>query len=170
MSLSFYKITGDDFGYCPKRNQGILELVDKGILNSVSVLVNGKFLDKAVIETTARVGLHLNLTEGLPVTQQDKVKSLLKKDGLFSGKSGFREKLHSNCINLCEVHEIIFISFDLLLTTIYKVKSQVCYFHICQGSVRKRQNLNDREMLFDEQLYSLQTKFKKKQFCLRNFV
>ena len=165
MSLSFYKITGDDFGYCPKRNQGILELVDKGILNSVSVLVNGKFLDKAVIETTARVGLHLNLTEGLPVTQQEKVKSLLKKDGLFSGKFGFREKLHSNCINLCEVYEIILISFDLLQTTIYKVKSQVCYFHICQGSVRKRQNLDDREMLFDEQPYSLQTKFKKKQFC-----
>ena len=154
MSLSFYKITGDDFGYCPKRNQGILELVDKGILNSVSVLVNGKFLDKAIIETTARVGLHLNLTEGLPVTQQEKVKSLLKKNGLFSGKFGFREKLHSNCIKLCEVHEVIFISFDFLQTTVYKVKSQVCHFHKCQGSARKRQNLDYREMLFDEQPYS----------------
>lgn len=155
MSLSFYKITGDDFGYCPKRNQGILELVDKGILNSVSVLVNGKFLDKAVIETTARVGLHLNLTEGLPVTQQEKVKSLLKEDGLFLGKFDFREKLHSNCIKLCEVHEVIFISFDLLQATIYKVKSHVCHFNKCQGSARKRQNLNDREMFFDEQTYSL---------------
>lgn len=155
MSLSFYKITGDDFGYCPKRNQGILELVDKGILNSVSVLVNGKFLDKAVIETTARVGLHLNLTEGLPVTQQEKVKSLLKEDGLFLGKFGFREKLHSNCIKLCEVHEVIFISFDLLQATIYKVKSHVCHFNKCQGSARKKQNLNDREMFFDEQTYSL---------------
>lgn len=155
MSLSFYKITGDDFGYCPKRNQGILELVDKGILNSVSVLVNGKFLDKAVIETTARVGLHLNLTEGLPVTQQEKVKSLLKEDGLLLGKFGFREKLHSNCIKLCEVHEVIFISFDLLQATIYKVKSHVCHFNKCQGSARKRQNLNDREMFFDEQTYSL---------------
>ena len=155
MSLSFYKITGDDFEKKKKRNQGILELVDKGILNSVSVLVNGKFLDKAVIETTARVGLHLNLTEGLPVTQQEKVKSLLKEDGLFWGKFGFREKLHSNCIKLCEVHEVIFISFDLLQATIYKVKSHVCHFNKCQGSARKRQNLNDREMFFDEQTYSL---------------
>ena len=106
MNLGFYKITGDDFGYCPKRNQGILELVDKGILNSVSVLVNGKFLDKAVRETTASVGLHLNLTEGFPVTQHEKVKSLLKKNGLFSGKFGLREKLHSNCIKLCEVQRL----------------------------------------------------------------
>lgn len=33
-------VTGDDFGYCPRRNRGIVECFLKGGVSNVSLLVN----------------------------------------------------------------------------------------------------------------------------------
>lgn len=33
-------VTGDDFGYCPRRNQGIVECFQAGGISNVSLLVN----------------------------------------------------------------------------------------------------------------------------------
>lgn len=34
-------VTGDDFGYCPQRNRGIVECFLAGAVSNVSLLVNG---------------------------------------------------------------------------------------------------------------------------------
>lgn len=33
-------VTGDDFGYCPRRNRGIVECFQAGGISNVSLLVN----------------------------------------------------------------------------------------------------------------------------------
>lgn len=41
-------VTGDDFGYCPRRNQGIVECFLAGAVSNVSLLVNGSAVSDAV--------------------------------------------------------------------------------------------------------------------------
>lgn len=50
------------------------------------------------------IGLHANLSEGLPVSQDLKGSTLLNKDGFFHGKMGFREVLQSGQLKMSEVH------------------------------------------------------------------
>ncbi|KAG8146284.1 hypothetical protein E2320_012646 [Naja naja] len=41
-------VTGDDFGYCPRRNHGIVECFLAGAISNVSLLVNGSAVSDAV--------------------------------------------------------------------------------------------------------------------------
>jgi len=86
------KITADDFGYCSKRNAGIIESVNKGIVNSVSVLVNGSCVEPCahLFTKNVKIGLHLNLTEGKPLKT---VKSIVDEQGIFFPKKIFTQKL-----------------------------------------------------------------------------
>ena len=40
-------VTGDDFGYCPKRNQGIVDCFQAGGISNVSLLVNASAAEEA---------------------------------------------------------------------------------------------------------------------------
>ncbi|CAB1319265.1 unnamed protein product [Coregonus sp. 'balchen'] len=100
-------VTGDDFGYCPKRNQGIVDCFQAGGISNVSLLVNASSAKEAT-ELAKRhripIGLHANLSEGLPVSQGLKRGStLLNKDGFFHGKMGFRKALQSGQVSMTEV-------------------------------------------------------------------
>ena len=95
-------VTADDFGYCEMRNKGILELCKKGIIHSISLLVNATDSIAAVsafhqlpidIKSNISVGLHLNLTEGKPVSERSSIPSLLNDAGNFLGKMEVRKKL-----------------------------------------------------------------------------
>ena len=99
--LQLVKITADDYGYCPQRNEGILEALNDGILNSVSVLVNAAFVDpvslKSFLNTAIKkikLGLHLNLTEGSPVSAFNSVKTLIDHDNELFPKGIFQERLN----------------------------------------------------------------------------
>lgn len=50
------------------------------------------------------IGLHANLSEGLPVCQKLTGSTLLNKDGFFHGKMGFREVLQSGQLKMSEVN------------------------------------------------------------------
>lgn len=40
-------VTGDDFGYCPRRNQGIVDCFQAGGISNVSLLVNASAAKEA---------------------------------------------------------------------------------------------------------------------------
>ena len=40
-------VTADDFGYCPRRDEGIVEAFQAGAVTSVSLLVNGSAAESA---------------------------------------------------------------------------------------------------------------------------
>ncbi|KAK7933295.1 hypothetical protein WMY93_004191 [Mugilogobius chulae] len=40
-------VTGDDFGYCPRRNQGLVECFLSGGITTLSLLVNGSAAQEA---------------------------------------------------------------------------------------------------------------------------
>ncbi|NWU43074.1 YDJC deacetylase, partial [Hylia prasina] len=116
-------ITGDDFGYCPRRNQGIVDCFLAGAISNVSLLVNGSAAADAA-ELARRhnipIGLHANLSEGSPVCEVLKTNSsLLNQDGFFHGKMGFRTALSKGLLKMSEVKQ--------------ELKAQVELFHELTG-------------------------------------
>ena len=53
-------ITADDWGYWPSYNQGILEAIDRGMIDSVSAMVEREYCSRdPLLERGVEVGLHL---------------------------------------------------------------------------------------------------------------
>ncbi|NXI46689.1 YDJC deacetylase, partial [Galbula dea] len=102
-------VTGDDFGYCPRRNQGIVDCFLAGAISNVSLLVNGSAAAdaaKLARRYNIPIGLHANLSEGSPVCEELKTNSsLLNQDGFFHGKMGFRTALSKGLLNMSEVKQ-----------------------------------------------------------------
>ena len=102
-------VTADDLGVCAARNRGILYAMTRGAVTHTSLLANGpaaleglRMMRRAGL--LHRVGLHLNLTEGRPVSRPEDIPSLLQqpedserskfddssgKERLFLGKARF---------------------------------------------------------------------------------
>ncbi|NP_001230491.1 carbohydrate deacetylase [Sus scrofa] len=102
-------VTADDFGYCPRRDEGIVEAFLAGAVTSVSLLVNGAAAESAA-ELARRhripTGLHANLSEGRPVgPARQGSSSLLSPKGFFLGKMGFREAVAAGDVVLPQVRE-----------------------------------------------------------------
>ncbi|KAM9194544.1 carbohydrate deacetylase isoform 1-T1 [Dugong dugon] len=102
-------VTADDFGYCPRRDEGIVEAFLVGAVTSVSLLVNGATAESAA-ELARRhsipTGLHANLSEGRPVGPAcHGASSLLGPEGFFLGKMGFREAVAAGDVALPQVRE-----------------------------------------------------------------
>lgn len=100
-------VTGDDFGYCPRRNQGIVDCFQAGGLSNVSLLVNAAAAKEAA-DLAKRyhipIGLHANLSEGVPVCEGlQAVSTLVDQRGVFLGKMGFRQALQQDRLSMNQV-------------------------------------------------------------------
>jgi chitin disaccharide deacetylase len=82
-------VNADDLGWTEGVNRGIAEAHRNGIVTSASLLANGPAFREAVelARTMPRlgVGVHLNLSDGKPVTGPDSVPSLVNRAGEFAG-------------------------------------------------------------------------------------
>ncbi|XP_061624256.1 carbohydrate deacetylase isoform X4 [Phyllopteryx taeniolatus] len=100
-------VTGDDFGYCPKRNQGIVDCFKAGGISSVSLLVNASAAKDAADLAKRHnipIGLHANLSEGIPVCQSlRQASTLVNEHGFFHGKMGFRQALERHQLSMKQV-------------------------------------------------------------------
>ena len=86
-------INADDFGYSPGINRGILWGFQRGVITDTSLLINQPFTAEAVQISKEcpgiHVGLHINLTRGVPVSNPRDVNSLLDKNGYFKKDGHF---------------------------------------------------------------------------------
>lgn len=100
-------VTGDDFGYCPRRNQGIVDCFQAGGISNVSLLVNGSAAKQAADLAKRHnipIGLHANLSEGIPVCQSlQQSSTLINQHGFFHGKMGFRQALKRGEVSMKQV-------------------------------------------------------------------
>jgi chitin disaccharide deacetylase len=82
-------VNADDLGWTAGVNRGIAEAHRNGMVTSTSLLANGAAFEdgvKTACELPALgVGVHLNLSDGLPTSAPDQVKSLLNEKGEFAG-------------------------------------------------------------------------------------
>jgi chitin disaccharide deacetylase len=67
-------VNADDYNSDEERNRGILEAAEKGIVTSVSVIANLPFSAESAEKLKTifgpRIGVHFNLTKGVPITKR----------------------------------------------------------------------------------------------------
>jgi len=96
-------VNGDDWGLCPQVNLGVIRAHREGILTSTSLLANGAAWEQACqlsrIYPRLSVGLHLNLTWGVPVLPAAEVTSLVDQHGCFYSKWIFLRRALFGAVN-----------------------------------------------------------------------
>lgn len=89
-------INADDLGINPQRSHGIFMAAEQGIVTNVSVIPNMNDSDAAVRRSRERdipAGLHINLTEGAPLSRDSDIDTLLTTDGFFLGRETLRRRM-----------------------------------------------------------------------------
>jgi len=90
-------INADDYGLSRGITDGILLTHQKGILTSTSLMVNQPATDYAISRAEEvpelGIGIHLNLTQGMPVLPKDQVRTLVDDDGYFYSCGSLAKKL-----------------------------------------------------------------------------
>ena len=78
-------VNADDFGLTEQVNRGIIDAHREGIVTSTTLMANGGAFDAAVSmgrrEYDLGIGVHLNLTEGLPVSPAFEIPTLVDRHG-----------------------------------------------------------------------------------------
>ena len=90
-------VTADDFGQAIPINEAVEAAHRDGILTTASLMVTAPACDDAVERArrlpTLKVGLHLNLVQGIPALPPEQIPALVGSDGHFLNdpvKTGFR--------------------------------------------------------------------------------
>jgi len=82
-------VNADDLGWTEGVNQGIADAFRNGIVTSASMLANGAAfeggLEVARCAPGLGLGVHLNLSDGVPLADRETVTSLLNDKGAFAG-------------------------------------------------------------------------------------
>lgn len=82
-------VNADDLGWTEGVNRGIAEAHQRGIVTSASLLANGPAFASGVklaLTTPALgIGVHLNLSDGQPISEPETVPTLLNDRGTFDG-------------------------------------------------------------------------------------
>lgn len=73
----------DDYGLTNGVSKSLDELIEKGKINSVSVLVNGYDDLEFKIKTDTRIACHINIFENKPVLEAQKLFIIVDNDGKF---------------------------------------------------------------------------------------
>ncbi|QDP38982.1 chitin disaccharide deacetylase [Radiobacillus deserti] len=85
------RINADDYGLTKGITDGIIRAHQNGVVTSTTMMMNGKAVDYAVeqakLNPSLKVGIHLVLTWGKPVSEE--VNKLTNSDGLFRFTSIF---------------------------------------------------------------------------------
>jgi len=101
-------VNADDFGLTESVNRGILDAHRRGILTSTTLLANGAAFESAVSLALATprlgVGVHLNLTQGRPISDPREVASLVNERGCFCGEpAGLLTRILTGKLHLADV-------------------------------------------------------------------
>lgn len=100
-------VTADDVGLSPGVTRGAIEAARRGVVRSVSVIVNMPESAAAAEEVRAvegvESGVHLNIVVGGPVCDPASVRSLVDADGRFLGLGGLTRRLARGGVRAGEV-------------------------------------------------------------------
>src|SRR6266699_3551266 len=85
-------VNADDFGLTCEVNRGILDAHRNGIVTSATLMANGEAFDAAVEMARQAphlsVAIHLNLTQGIPVSPANAIPTLVDKRGRLNLSPG----------------------------------------------------------------------------------
>lgn len=78
-------INADDFGFSKSINAGIIDAYKEGLISSTTIMINMPYASDAISKwkenSSLGIGLHINLTQGSPISND--VKSLVDENNTF---------------------------------------------------------------------------------------
>ncbi|MGU9946100.1 ChbG/HpnK family deacetylase [Lactobacillus delbrueckii subsp. bulgaricus] len=89
-------LRADDLGYSRAVNYGILDSVEYGLVNNVGIMTNMESTAEAVDwlkDKEIDLGVHINLTNGRPLSTSSEVPNLVNENGEFHRSSVYRENM-----------------------------------------------------------------------------
>lgn len=104
-------VNADDFGKSPEVNDGIVACFEHKLIDRTTLMVNMPYVGEAVRLAsehgfTERIGLHLNLTEGQPLTE--KIKDTILTDNSGNLTKNFIAILrHGHKLNMAEKEAVM---------------------------------------------------------------
>ncbi len=99
-------LNADDLGINEQRSHGIFLCKEQGILTSASLIPNFPGSQKAgriAGERDLSTGLHLNITEGSPLSEHGDIHTLITIDGYFLGRDTLERVLQEKQIDLVHI-------------------------------------------------------------------
>lgn len=100
-------ITADDYGMCEDVNAAIEACVNSKVVLSTNVMTNMPCCEAAATLKEKfpylSVGLHYNLSAGVPLSSADKVRSLIDSEGRFLSYNKIREACKSKSYNYSQI-------------------------------------------------------------------
>lgn len=84
-------INADDYGLTESCSKAIAEAFEKGLISSTTACANGEYIEEAFALAKEKgfldkIGIHINLTEGKPLTEKIVNDSFFCNNGKFHGK------------------------------------------------------------------------------------
>ena len=81
-------INGDDYGMNERNTRAIAEAIEKGLITDTTMMANGEYFDEALALAKEKgfidkIGIHLNLTDFPPLTEDIAKQPRFVKDGHF---------------------------------------------------------------------------------------
>ena len=94
-------INGDDYGLNEHCSKAIAQAFDEGLITDTTMMANGEYFDQAVQLARERgfidnIGIHLNLTWGVPLTEDIKKCPRFVTDGHFTKDYDRTRPLHND--------------------------------------------------------------------------
>ena len=90
-------VRGDDLGYSEGVTLGMLSAYEKGIVNSMAIMINMPYAKEAILLAKKHkglcLGLHVNVTNGKALAPIDQIPTLVDENGVFISSRFRREQL-----------------------------------------------------------------------------
>ncbi|MCC7369814.1 MAG: ChbG/HpnK family deacetylase [Chloroflexi bacterium] len=181
-------VNADELGLTEGINEGIIEVHAHGIVTSTTMVANFWAFDHAVSLSRKypglAVGVHLNLTHGMPILPQDRVHTLVDENGYFFRRRPFLQRLIMGQISMIQVYEEFRAQVDKVIAAgiepshldshesvymypdlFFKVVGPVARHY--RLPIRLQQERMDREMFSDGSAY---TKYIRSEAFWKNHV
>ena len=126
-------VNADDFGLSESSAKAIAEAFDKNFISSTTALANGDYIEKAFLLAKEggfldKIGVHLNLTEGAPLTKRIAGDPFFCIGGVFHGKIDRLKK--PTDVQLSEIEEELSAQIERLLDIGFTLTHADSHHHI----------------------------------------
>jgi hopanoid biosynthesis associated protein HpnK len=127
-------VTADDFGLAPEVNAAVETAHKNGILTAASLMVGAPAaadaVDRARRLSSLKVGLHIVLTDGYPVSPASRLPNLVDKSGRFrSDMGGASVRIFFDPLVRRQVADEIAAQFEAFLATGLRLDHVDCHKH-----------------------------------------
>jgi len=126
-------INADDYGLTESCSKAIAEAFEKNLISSTTACANGVYIEQALVLSQEqgfadKIGIHINLTEGQPLTEAISEDPFFCEEGKFHGHINRLKKLTEE--QLAEIKAEVTAQIERLLSLGYTISHADSHHHI----------------------------------------